>query len=375
MTSIKAAIPKFAEVSPSVHAASFPEAEVIVPTTVDEVAEALAWASAHDAVVVPMGGGTHQGFGRRPDADVVMDLGGLARVEAWEPEDLTVVVEAGVRIADLEAQLATRNQTALLSEHPGHGTVGGAVAAGISGYRRGRYGPTRDRVLEVTLVTGDGRRVRGGARVVKNVTGYDLPRLVTGSLGSLGVITSVCLKLWPVPAATATVRVEDHAHAVAAAWKPLAILQQRDGVDVFLGGTAAEVEAQIAALGGVARDGLAWPEPPSAPTGAVWSLRVPPDRTAEAVERLPGSWRFVAQHGVGEVSAADDAVDVEAATRLRSWAEDAGGAMVLVHGDDRVRAHLDPWGTPPPTLGLQRRLVARFDPDRVVNRGRLPGGI
>ncbi|NIR39303.1 MAG: FAD-binding protein, partial [Gemmatimonadetes bacterium] len=93
------------------------------------------------------------------------------RVVDWQPDDLTVVVEAGVTVGTLESMLAERGQTALLPEWGPEATVGGVVAAGISGYRRARLGPTRDRVLEVTIVTGDGRVVRGGGRVVKNVSG------------------------------------------------------------------------------------------------------------------------------------------------------------------------------------------------------------
>lgn len=375
MTSIKAAMPKFAEVAPSVTPHLFPQAEVVVPTSVDDVCEALRWASENDAVVVPWGGGTHQGLGRLPDADIVLNMERIADVESWAPDDLTVVAQAGTQIDDLEAMLRGRSQTALLAERPGTATVGGAVATGISGYRRGRFGPTRDRILEVTLVTGDGRLVRGGARVVKNVTGYDLPRLATGSLGSLGVIVSVCLKLWPASQATATVRVQDGARALASAWKPLAVLQTNEGVDVFLGGTPAEVASQAALLGGTARDGLAWPDQPHSDQGAVWSVRVPPDLTPEAIGRIPNGWAFVAQHGVGEVTCADDAGNADAAVDLRSWAESTGGALVMLSANDAVRAALDPWGAPPSTLELQRRVIARFDPDRIVNRGRLPGSL
>ena len=147
------------------------------------------------------------GIGHRFDPDLILSTARLDRIIAWEPDDLTVVVEAGVTVEDLEEMLAGKGQTALLSEQPGPATVGGAVAAAISGWRRFRYGPLRDRVLEVTLVTSDGRVVTAGGRLVKNVTGYDIPRLAAGSFGSLGLIARVCLKLWPLPAACATVRV------------------------------------------------------------------------------------------------------------------------------------------------------------------------
>ncbi len=375
MRSIRAALPKFAGAGSQPAPAGFPDAEVIVPTSVEEVAEALTWSSEHGATIVPWGGGTHQGFGNRPPADIVMDMSALDAVEAWVPDDLTVVVQAGKPIGELESMLSDHGQTALLAELPGSGTVGGSIAAGVSGYRRGRYGPTRDRLLEVTLVTGDGRVVRGGARVVKNVTGYDLPRLAVGSFGSLGVITSVCLKLWPAPATTATVTVDDAVGALGTAWRPLAVLETRESAQVFLGGTAAEVESQVAALGGEAAAGLAWPAPPSAASGAVWSLRVPVDLTTQAIEQIPTSSPFVAQHGVGEITWADAGGDIGVAVTIRGWAERHGGALVMVAGDEMVRDAIDPWGTPPSAMDIQRRLIATFDPDRVLNRGRLPGGL
>ena len=115
---------------------------------------------------------------------------GLAGIEEWDPDDLTVTVGAGTKVADLEATLSERSQTAVLPEVPGASTVGGVISAGVSALRRARLLGTRERMLEVRLVTGDGRIVRGGGRVVKNVSGYDLPRLVVGAFGSLGVITS-----------------------------------------------------------------------------------------------------------------------------------------------------------------------------------------
>jgi FAD/FMN-containing dehydrogenase len=198
VTSIKAAMARVAE-HIRYPVPGTPEAEwIIAPETTEQLIPVLQQASDHQLKVLVWGGGTHQGFGYRLDPDIVIATARLDRTIAWEPDDLTVVVEGGVRLQATEIMLADRGQTTALPEHAGEATIGGVVAAGVSGFRRARYGPTRDRVLEVTVVTGDGRLVRGGGRVVKNVTGYDLPRLITGSLGSLGVIVSVCLKLWPM---------------------------------------------------------------------------------------------------------------------------------------------------------------------------------
>ena len=345
-------------------------APVVAPATLDDAAALLAAASAEGRRVLLWGGGTHQGFGYPVDADVVLLTRRLDRIVDWQPDDLTVVVEAGVLVSDLVSRLAERRQTAVLPERSGAGTVGGAVAAGRSGWSRLRYGPLRDRMLESTLVTGDGRVVRAGGRVVKNVTGYDIPRLVTGSFGALGLVGQVCLKLWPRPATERTVTVGSPSDALAAAVRPLAVLETETGTSVYLAGTEREVDAQAGRLG-VAAQGLIWPEPIEDP----WRLlvRVPPRLTSQAVTRAR-DWnpvRFIAAHGVGEVDVGLATVDQAAVDEVRRWAEGHGGDVVVARRvDDEV---VDPWGTPPPSLPLQRRVKAAFDPGGTVNTGRLPG--
>lgn len=336
------------------------------PVSVEELADLLRTATEERTPVSVWGGGTHRDIGYQPSTDSVVSVSALAGIVDWEPDDLTVVVGAGTRVADLEAELAARGQSAVLAEQPGSATVGGAVATATSGYRRLRYGPTRDRVLEVSAVTGDGRVVKGGGRVVKNVTGYDLPRLYTGSFAALGVITSVCLKLWPLTEAKATVKLAE-LPPPEAVHRPLALIQTEQDVLVLLAGTAAEVEDLTRRLGGESAPGLAYPDVLEGPV--VWSLRVRPGLLAAALSHLPQDVRFIAQHGVGEVSfEVDEAFEVD---DLRTWAEAEGGIVVRLRGHTRA----DPWGTPPAGLDLQRRVVAAFDPARVLEPGRLPGGI
>jgi glycolate oxidase FAD binding subunit len=349
-----------------------PPAELTVaPTKVDELASILSFASANRLRVLIWGGGSHQGFGYRVDPDVVLSTRRLEGVVAWEPDDLTVVVAAGTRVDHLEHVLSERGQSAVLLEDEGPATVGGVVAAGQSGWRRARYGPVRDRLLEVTLVTGDGRVVRAGGRVVKNVTGFDLCRLAAGSFGRLGVIVEVCLKLWPHGRAAATVQVDRAEDALAKAYRPLAVIEQDGSTTCYLQGTQGEVDSQAAALGGAARPGLEWPRRLS--TAITWSLRVPPASTRAAVERVPSGWRYQAQFGVGEIILGSERSGVEEAGDLREWAESLGGAMVLSNGPASLYDEIDPWGTPPPAADVQRRLVERFDPEGVLNPGRLPG--
>lgn len=349
-----------------------PDADfTLAPKSIEDAARMLDFASEHSLQVLVWGGGTHQGIGHRTEPDVVVTTALLDRIVEWRPDDLTVVVEAGVQVSRLGDELAERGQTAVLPERPGAATVGGVIAAGVSGWRRHRYGPTRDRVLEVILATGDGRVVKGGAQVVKNVTGYDIPRLATGSLGSLGLIGRVCLKLWPEGTRSVTVRVDEPERALAGTYRPLAILETGRGCSVYLSGTDREVQSQGMALGGALTEGLVWPEPPDGEV--LVSVRVPSALTGEAVRRLPAPESFVAQHGVGEVTAAFGDIQPEALGAVRSWAEAEGGAMVLLSRPEGF--DLDPWGAPPSTLPLQRRIKAAFDPVGVMAPGRLPGGL
>lgn len=367
---------RVAPVSEGTAAGLLSAARQLAPSTLEEAAELLSTAYQERQPVLIWGGGRHQGYGHRVYPEMVLSTARLTRVVAWEPDDLTMVVEAGARVDEIEAMLAERRQTAALPEEPGEATIGGVVAAGISGYRRSRYGPTRDRVLEVTLVTGDGRIVRGGGRVVKNVSGYDLPRLATGSLGSLGLIGMICLKLWPLPETRVTVALGDPTAALRRLYRPVAVLETDTGGWAYLQGSRAEVEAQTRRLGGVVSPGFVWPQ---SPTGAVRiSVRVPPGMTESAISRVRANRttaNFVAQHGVGEVSFSCPEFDLEGATGLRQWAESVGGSLVLVSAPDPVYDTFDPWGSDPPGLTLQRRLISAFDPGRVINPGRLPGRI
>ena len=369
MTSIRSALdelPAQVELIPGAPAAD----ALVAPGSLDEIGVILDTASEHHLRTLIWGGGSHQGYGGRLDPVVVLSTANLSRIVDFQPEDLTVTVEAGVLVADLEAHLAEHGLTAALPENPGTATVGGIVSAGISGWRRARYGPTRERLLEVTLVTGDGRIVRGGGRVVKNVTGFDLPRLATGSFGSLGVIGQVCLKLWPLPSSRATVVAEDGDAARRAAFRPQAIVETDGTPMVYLGGTPEEVTGQAEAIGGAVTEGWNWPDELG---GEVrWSLRVPPAEMRSAIDQVKTGYSYQASLGVGEIRLGGADVDIE---RLREWAESTGGALVLIDGPEDLYNRIDPWGAPPAALMLQKRIVQRFDPVRILNPGRLPGGI
>ena len=344
----------------------------VAPRSIDQAAAVMRAATDNDKRVLIWGGGTHQGHGYPIEADIVLSTHRLSEVVDWQPDDLTVVVEAGVKVADLEAMLAERGQTAVLPEATRGATVGGTIAAGVSGWRRLRYGPTRDRVLETVMATGDGRVVRAGGPLVKNVTGYDVARLVTGSYGSLGVIGQVCLKLWPTGVRFAAVPVADADAAWRAAFRPLAVIETETRSVAYFAGTSQEVSAQAEALGGEAVDDPRWPRPLDSPWRLV--IRVPARLTGDAVSRVQqiSGARYRAAHGVGEVVVGVVQLPEEWLDETRAWAESSDGALVITHRPPGTTGP-DPWGTPPVSLSLQRRIKAAFDPVGISNPGRLPG--
>ncbi len=292
------------------------------------------------------------GSGASPVAEghTVVSTSKLKGIVDYKPDDLTVVVRCGTTLAELDVVLSEHGHTAVLPEAAGDRTVGGVVASGASGYRRLRYGPTRDRVIGTTIVTGYSEIVHAGGQLVKNVTGYDLPRLMTGSRGALGFISDVSLKLWPIPKGRRTVSVDNVADARVEAYQPIAALETEAGGFLHISDSAGEDE------------GFSWPEPMMAEVVRV--INIPPRLVPDAVARIKasGATTFVAQHGVGAVEAAWAGSATQQLDELQVWTESCGGSIPEM---PQV----------PESIGIQRRLKAMFDPDRICNPGVLPGGV
>ena len=341
--------------------------EILSPSSPLEAASALAAASAAGASVAVVGGGTRSRRGRPgPAPDRELRTGAMRRVLAHEPGDLTVTVEGGLAAAELTELAATAGQGWPQAEIRPGSTVGGVLAAAASGRERLRSGAVRDSLLEVVLATGDGRLVTAGGRTVKGVSGYDIPRLAVGSLGTLGVIVQATLKLWPVPAASGWFgaeaplreRLDIVARALAGPARPASVLLAPGAVALELTGPEEDVRAP---------DGMAALDaPPPAPAGrGLLEAGVPPTRLGDLVARLEDArLGYEARMGVGTcLVAVESPEDVE---RARGWALALGGHAQVVDGPDELRA--DPWGPPPPGLELMRRLRAAFDPAGVLNR-------
>ncbi len=181
--------------------------EVVLPDSIEEVSRVMSAASADGRSVLPMGGGTLASIGNRPrEYDLALGTSKLAGVLYHEPADLVASVQAGTTVAELRSSLAKGGQTLPLdSPFPDQSTIGGIVATGYSGPSRLAFGEPRDWLIGIKVVTADGGVSKAGGRVVKNVTGYDLCKLYSGSLGTLGVIVEANFKLTPLPDDHATI--------------------------------------------------------------------------------------------------------------------------------------------------------------------------
>ena len=208
-------------------------------------------ASGERRYVTTTGGGTRSRNGRQTDPGTHLSTAGLRQVIEHTPAELTVTLEAGLYATELADRLSAAGQWWPQADIRPGSTVGRILASGASGRGRLRHGPVRDSLLEVVLVTGDGRIVKAGGRTVKGVAGYDIPRLAVGSLGTLGVITQVTLKLWPAPPARGWFAMEGSLDERLAAatriraeqWRPAAILLTPGRLSIDLVGSTADVTA------------------------------------------------------------------------------------------------------------------------------------
>ena len=355
------------------------------PATIDELAAAL---RDTDGPVAVRGGGTRSdwgGAGVQPD--LVIDMTGMSGVVEHAAGDLVVTVEAGAPLADLQGIVGAHRQWLAL-DPPDGGTIGGLLATADSGPRRLRFGTPRELVLGMTVVLADGTVARSGGKVVKNVAGYDLGKLFTGSFGSLGVIAQATLRLHPTLVARRVVSV-----TVARPWNlvrevlrspamPTAIEWYDGTLHVVVESSEAAVDAQadtVAALidGDVSRD--LPPDFVGRPrTDGDMLLKLTfrlsaLDDVVDGVRRVDGGAlpRAHAGSGVLWVSTQPDSATVN---KLRDLVAPYEGSVVVARAPEELKAAVDVWG---PVRGLEvmRRIKAQFDPNGRMNPGRFVGGI
>jgi glycolate oxidase FAD binding subunit len=385
---------------------------VVEPGNEQELAKVLKLGNAAGLAVIPRGGGTKLEWGNPPArAGVILSTARLNRVleHAWA--DLTVSVEAGCTIEKLQETLAKHGQRlALDALWPERATVGGMLSTNDSGALRLRFGSLRDLVIGVTVALADGTVASSGGKVVKNVAGYDLPKLVTGAFGTLGVITRAIFRLHPLPRETrmiscATPNVAEAQRLVleiqnsTLAHSALQICcgtEIEPRVDVLLEGTEAGLPAQAVQLKMMTSEakqgddsGEVWKQRQEihSATGsregnfAVAKFAALPAEIAETVEMIrkavgpDARWTVVAQAtGIGWVRLEGAVAELIAGLgKMRDWLEDRGGSLVIVRRPPEME--MDVWGRAGDALGVMRAVKRQFDPGGTLNPGRFVGGI
>lgn len=341
------------------------------------LAERVKQAAARAERLRILGQGSKDFYGGAP-CGAPLQTAALRGIVAYEPAELVLVARAGTPLVEIEAALAAQGQM-LAFEPPrfsGGGTLGGAVAAGLSGPRRAYAGAVRDFVLGAQLIDGRGRLLRFGGRVLKNVAGFDVSRLLVGSLGTLGVLTEVTLKVLPRPAQELTLcyalsqsEALERMHRLAAGPWPLSASAWLDGrLAVRLSGPPAALRAARRELGGeeLACAARFWDELRDqrleffARAQRLWRVSLPPTAPplpteAATIVEWGGALRWVA--------------DPAEAADLRAQARRHGGHASLFRAPDKAEGVFAP--LPPALAELHRRLKTVFDPAGIFNPGRL----
>ncbi len=382
------------------------------PQTPDEAAAAMRGLARSGARLALVGGGTHG----MPIAgvDAVLMTGGMRRILEYAPEDQTVTVEAGITLAELQRELAAHGQRLVLEvADPERATLGGAIAANAYGPRRLCYGSLKDLILGVTLVRADGTPAHAGGKVVKNVAGFDLSKLMVGSFGTLALVAAATVRVHPLPEATrafrATALEPARVWALVAALRacrlePAAIVAFRAGgdarydVDVLVEGFEAGVAAKVDAFAALA----------AAERWSIGEIDPEADREADAAVRRAGTLRLRATTPAADFNAVDErvltplfgALDAPSAVaypalgmafvagtpravgdaacalgEARGDAERRAGSLVVETWPAADAARYERWGTPPPSFRLMQELKSRFDPAGRLNPGSFIGAI
>jgi glycolate oxidase FAD binding subunit len=397
----------------------------VLPANVDQVSEVMAFAHQRRLAVIPCGNGTHLHVGSPPARyDLALSMQRLDRVVAHEAADMTVTAEAGLTVTALNETLARARQWLPLDPPAAERvTLGGLIAADLNGPLRLSHGKVRDLLLGVTVVLADGSVVKGGGRVVKNVAGYDVPKLYAGSLGTLGVIVEATFKLRPRPEKTKVVsltalglkaageialRLLDEAIAplflelldARAARDAGVTLEQSAAVIVGLGGTAEEIEAQEQVLQRCCGQQLHLHDPAVAERLQRWlrdfalvgsptlTARVSllPHRLADALPRIASDaavrglgLSMVAHAGNGvarlRLESGDDQALLLFAEALRLSVRERGGWVVFDRLPKSLHGRLDSFGNPTPAVLLMRAVKRQLDPQGILSPGRFVGGI
>ncbi len=396
----------------------------LTPASAAEVGDAVRRAAADGAALFPLGGRTQLGLGLPPERPGrAVDLRRLDQVIDYPARDMTITVQAGITLARLREVLSGENQRLPVDvSRPQLATLGGSLAANVSGPRRFGSGTFRDYVLGVHFVNDQGQEVKAGGRVVKNVAGYDLPKLLIGSLGTLGVITQVTLKVKPRPEEQALVALACDASRVgplleglrASRTRPVCVelLNARAAAAVNLvasgawvlvvgfednsesvswqaqqlikelpAGVCRGLDVRVGRAANTLWDALV--ELPAAESRLTFKANLLPRAVAEfcrLADELPDGLQIQAHAGSGIVTghAAESLTAERAAAMLNvllGAAAKASGNVILPRCPEEWKRSLPVWGLPRGDLWLMRRVKEKLDSRRLFNPGRFVGGI
>jgi glycolate oxidase FAD binding subunit len=403
--------------------------------TAAEVVDVVAEAVADETSLEIVGHGTKRGLGRPVQAARLLDLSALAGITLYEPNELVLSCRAGTPLAEIESALREKGQqlafeppdlAPLFGGEAGSGTIGGVLACNLSGPRRLRAGAARDHFLGVKAVSGRGEAFKAGGRVVKNVTGYDLCKLLAGSYGTLAVLTDVTLKVLPAPEKSRTVlihglddagairamtRAVNSPHEVSGAAHLPASVAARSAVDlvsqarrgvtaVRVEGPGPSVEHRCAALRRELqgcgpteelhslRSATLWREIRDVasllpdPARLLWRLSIPPASGATVINDIAGRGgdppaapaldAYYFDWSGGRIWLALPPTDDAAAAAVRAAVARQGGHATLMRAPAATRLAVPPFEPQPEALAaLSRRVKECFDPRRVLNPGRM----
>lgn len=401
--------------------AGVPAQFVVEPQDEQEVAAVLSFANQEGLKLSVRGGGTQLDMGTPPSGcDILLSMANMNQIIEHQPHDLTVSVQAGLRLRDLQTHLATTQQwLALDPPLEPEATIGGLISTNPSGPRRLRFGGVRDQLIGLRVVLPDGTIAKGGGKVVKNVAGYDLPKLYVGALGTLGVIVAATFRLYPLRASSKTVLLsassstplcELAVRIIASTLEPTALAisnSSQDGTCTLAARfetepetVADQIDALLTLAGSLSEtarmldreeEAHYWQQSAAQvmathdvgdilivkasvlPTDvAAWLEQL---RQITQHEQLSVQWNAHAGHGLifARLGGSQNALTT-AVQQLREQASKLHGNLVVTQATPTLARAIDVWG-PIPALSLMRNLKERFDPNAILNPGRFVGGI
>jgi glycolate oxidase FAD binding subunit len=386
-----------------------------LPHSAEQIATALAVCAEAAASVVPWGGGTAMAIGNPPlRVDVVLSTNHLNRLIEHDHANLTVTVESGIALGALQSALAPQKQFVPFDPPFAEcSTIGGIIAANLNGPRRMSLGSVRDLVIGMKVVLGSGEQIKAGGKVVKNVAGYDMCKLFTGSLGTLGIITEATLRLAPFPEESATAiargglapllklarELSDALLLPAAVFLANGDEKQNWQLAVRFEGFGSTVARQLSDLDSLARrNGLeietmraeaerpVWRAIVDLPMQAdriIYRVTVPANSVAPVLSALEGSFLGAAAPvisadalmGTVWIATAASKAGASHFAGLISLAQQHQGHAVMFAAPPELKLGIEVWGPSPPTISLMRAIKQKFDPMGLLNPGRFVGGL